>query len=204
MSELICRACKELPHPHSHSPGKEEGSDWEGGGGGGVQGDEEGLAHSSQLLPHPPQCHWWELPQVSFFHSKSMLVATKLLLQQTHVCYAKCCSKSFVTTNLILSPFFFFFFLSWQAYFCHKKRCVLLRQTCLSQQRRVCRDKSFVVTKLRLVATPANDITELLWLHVHTIEKERNAAVQFYCVSLWKHHKYCNSAASPGVFFTAL
>ena len=35
----------------------------------------------------------------------------------------------------------------------------------LSRQRWVCHDKSFVTTKMILVATPANDIPSLLQIH---------------------------------------
>ena len=61
-----------------------------------------------------------------------------LLWQQTCVC---CDKNMFVTTKR----------LSQQAYFCRDKRPVLLWQT------RVCRNKSFVATKMILVAAPGND-----------------------------------------------
>ena len=44
-----------------------------------------------------------------------------------------------------------------QAYFCHDKRRVLSRPTC------VCRDKTFIVTKMVLVAALANDSLVLSW-----------------------------------------
>ena len=54
--------------------------------------------------------------------------------------------------------------LSWQACFCRDNRHVLSRQTCvLSQQTHVCRDKTFVRTKMILVAAPANDRALLWW-----------------------------------------
>ena len=79
-------------------------------------------------------------------------VATNFLSQQTHVCPDKymswqnfCCNKhnSFMTKLWL-----------WQAYFCCKRKHVL------SQQTYVCHDKTFVMTKMVLVAAPANNITQ--------------------------------------------
>ena len=69
--------------------------------------------------------------------NKGMLVTTKLLS-------IICRYKSFVATNII---FFTTKLLSWQAYFCHTKRCVLSWQMCF-----VATNVSFVMTKV-FVAT---------------------------------------------------
>ena len=77
-----------------------------------------------------------------FCRSKQMYVTTKVWLLWQNLCHDKtvmtklCLSWQFFTTKL----------LSWQAYFCRNKRCVLLRQTRL-----------FVATKMILVAAPASD-----------------------------------------------
>ena len=125
-------------------------------------------------------CHWQKLPQVSFFsqqkfcRDKSMLAMTKLLSQKIYVCH----NKMFVATTyfchdkrcvllwqtcvcrdknkLVVTKLFLLRqVLLRQAYFCCDKRCVLSRQT------RVCCDKAFVVTKMILVAAPANDNIQL-------------------------------------------
>ena len=46
--------------------------------------------------------------------------------------------------------------LSWQTLL--SRQIFVLTDTCLSQQTRVCRDKTFVATKIILVVAPANDI----------------------------------------------
>ena len=87
---------------------------------------------------------------------------TRLLSRQKHACRDKSfvAQKYFGTTKLLSWQIFvvtnIFFshdksFVSWQAYFCHDKRCVS------SQQTHVCCDKTFVVTKNILVAAPASD-----------------------------------------------
>ena len=85
----------------------------------------------------------------SFVTTKNMLITTKRLSQQTCVSWqifamTKVLSgqKYFVTTNIVLLQ---------RAYFCHKKRCVLSWQT------HVCCNRTFVTTKMVLVAAPAND-----------------------------------------------
>ena len=50
-------------------------------------------------------------------------------------------------------------FLSWQAYFCHDKRHVLSRQTHVCRNKYVFVVKTFVTTKMILVAAPADDST---------------------------------------------
>ena len=85
----------------------------------------------------------------------------RLLLQQKYAWCDKICSdkirfvatkyffheKAFVTTNIMLT----WQVLLQQAYFCHDKRHVLSWQT------HVCRDKTFVATKIILVAAPTSD-----------------------------------------------
>ena len=73
--------------------------------------------------------HMFVVTKHVFGHDKSMLVIYKYLLRQKF-CHSK---------NI----------LSWQTYFCHNKS--------LSQQAYFCCDKTFVVTKMILVAAPAND-----------------------------------------------
>ena len=109
-----------------------------------------------------------------FVMSNNFVTSKLLLLRQTCVLswqkYA-CHDKTFVTMNICLSQQIFvattfvtkYFFcrnkhnfvttkvLSRQAYFCCDKRCVL------SWQPRVCRNKTFVTTKMILVAAPTND-----------------------------------------------
>ena len=92
------------------------------------------------------------LSQQNICHDKIIFVATKLLSRQIFLVTNVCCNKSFVTTKVCLS---------WQT-FCHKnilqqayfypdKRCVL------SQQTRLCCDNVSVMTKMILVAVPANE-----------------------------------------------
>ena len=76
--------------------------------------------------------HWRELPQVSLFSRQ-----TRLLSQQKYACHDKTdlSRQNYVCRSKI--------YLSRQAYFCRDKRGVL------SQQTRVCRDKSkFSATKV--------------------------------------------------------
>ena len=91
------------------------------------------------------------------YHDKHVFVKDKtcLLSRQKYVCRDKvflswqkfCHDKhSFVTTKV----------LSWQAYFCHGKRCFVTTNMCVSWQ--TCCDKSFVLTKIMLVAASANNI----------------------------------------------
>ena len=105
--------------------------------------------------------YWRELPQVSFLlrqtcvcHDrtifccdKSMLAATKLLTKLCLSCQKFCSDKNMFVVSKVLSQ---------QAYFCHNKRCVLLRQkrcivaTKLSLSRQnFCHDKIiFAVTNI--------------------------------------------------------
>ena len=92
--------------------------------------------------------------QTHVCHDKNMLVMTNMFVvtdmcllwqyvcRNEHNFVATSNEHNFVTTNIILLQ---------QAYFCHEKRHVLSWQT------RVCRDKTFVATKIILVAAPAND-----------------------------------------------
>ena len=85
-----------------------------------------------------------------------MLAVTKLLLRQNYV--LKIMTKDvfwrdkhvFVVTKVRLCKKK----LSRQAYICCNKRCVLSRQTSVC----VCHNKTFVTTKMILVAAPASDI----------------------------------------------
>ena len=80
-------------------------------------------------------------------------------------------------TNTCLSRQKFCRGLSWEAYFCRYKRCVLSRQTCvcrdksklvetklcvLLRETHVCRNKMFVATKMILAEAPANDLRSLI------------------------------------------
>ena len=90
--------------------------------------------------------HWQGLPQVVVvFHNKGFVVPNTFLLPQTHCvatkrvfCHGKVC-------------------LSWQKFFSQQKVCFVMTNTCLSWQTCVCRDETFVTTKMILVAAPAND-----------------------------------------------
>ena len=115
------------------------------------------IAHIYQLT-HKVY-HWWELPQVPFLswqkvllwqtcvgRDKQVFVTTKYifchdknLLWQTCVCG----NKSFVPTQI----------------FCHDKRHFFFATKLLSRQAYFCCDERwvFVVTKMILVAAPAND-----------------------------------------------
>ena len=119
--------------------------------------------------------YWWELPQVSFlsrwkfccdkhlfFMTNTCLswqnmsfVVTKVCLSQ-HIFVATniCHNNSFVTTKIFCGDKHKYFatkVLSRQSYFCHNKRCVLSWQT------HVCCNRSFVATKMILVAALADD-----------------------------------------------
>ena len=101
--------------------------------------------------------HWQELPQVYFWHifcsDKSMLamtklVVTKLCLSQqnifvaTNICHDK---HVFVTTKALSQQMMCFTCLSWQKYVCCDKTFVTT-ELCLSQQ-------IFVMTKLFVMTT---------------------------------------------------
>ena len=86
-------------------------------------------------------------------------VATKVCLSCCRDKNFVCCGKiMFVATNTCSS---WGFLLLWQAYFCHNKRPVLSWQTRVCLNKRVCHDKTFVVTKMILVAIPVNDTAQL-------------------------------------------
>ena len=101
--------------------------------------------------------HTFVTPKDVFCHDKHMFVTQK------YACHDK--TKIFVVTSFVVAKIFCCDkhnsvatkLLSWQAYFCRGKRCVL------SQQTRVCRDKTFVMTKMILVAAPANDNWARFW-----------------------------------------
>ena len=80
--------------------------------------------------------HWLEQPQYHFYHNKSMLVATKVLLWQMYFC----CDRTFVTNMCLLQkkqhP------LAQQKYACRDKH-VFVRTN-------ICCHKSFVTTNIIL------------------------------------------------------
>ena len=86
-------------------------------------------------------CSSWQ----NFYCDKHMFV-------MPNICHA----KWFVRTKIFYHDKIMTKVLSQQGYFCCDKRHVLLRQT------HVCRDKTFVVTKIILVAAPANDSSHLI------------------------------------------
>ena len=121
-----------------------------------------------------PFYHWQELPQVLFlsrqntsvYHDKIFLSRQTRLSQQNQVCRDKsfvmtklCLSlQIFVTTKVLLRQIFVTTkMLLQQAYICCHKRCVLLRQKSICHNKHVCHDKTFVLTKMILVAAHAND-----------------------------------------------
>ena len=110
--------------------------------------------------------HWRELPQVSFLsqqkfcRDKHMFVATK----NTSFVATKACllRKTFVITNTCSSKIL--------SYFCHDKRYVLSWQTHVCRDRHVC-CKTVVVTKMILVAVPANVVIDnnKSWVGLHCL-----------------------------------
>ena len=80
-------------------------------------------------------CNKIKLVATNFCHDKHMFTPTKVLSQH------KRCDKTFVTTNILLSRQKIFF---------------VMTNTFLSQQTLLCRDKTFVTTKMTLAAVPAN------------------------------------------------
>ena len=88
--------------------------------------------------------HAFFVTQDVFCHDKHVFVVKKVSLSPQKFCHDNyiCRDKSFVVTKICLS---------WQAYFGRNKRCVLLQQT------RVCHTKTFVTTKMILVAAHTND-----------------------------------------------
>ena len=101
----------------------------------------------------------WHLPPVIHFCcdkylQRKTILLRHVLLRQKYACQDKTfvATKFFVATNICCN----------KGHICHDKRCVLSWHNCLSWQTCVCYDKSFVVTKLILVASPASD-TLLLW-----------------------------------------
>ena len=123
---------------------------------------------------------WQELPQVSFLLqqnfccNKHVFVMTNTYLSQENISFVMTktcfCNKSFVMTKLCLLQ---------QTCVCHDKtfvatnichnkhnfvatRCVLSQQMCVCHDKHVfCGDKTFVATKMMLVAAPANDTVSM-------------------------------------------
>ena len=108
-------------------------------------------------------CHKKTFVVTNVCGNKHNFIMTEVLLQQAYFCCDKkgplsqqkyaCCDKTLVATNICLSWQTYFvttnIILSWQnlsqqVYFCYDKRCV-------------CYNKTFVRTKMILVAAPAND-----------------------------------------------
>ena len=113
---------------------------------------------------HP--CHWQQLPQVSFLsrrfcHDKHVFVVTKVcLLRHTCVCHDK--------TGLLSNT--------------RLPRQKLFRdKNILSRQTRVCRDKTFVVTKMILAAAPASDAPQPppLW----TVRSQQGTSVAHHATT---------------------
>ena len=75
---------------------------------------------------------------------KNMLVATNTCLSRQSFCRNK---HNFVATTV----------LSQQAYFCREKHAFFATEYVFRDKTRACRDKTFVATKIILVAAPAND-----------------------------------------------
>ena len=117
------------------------------------------------------------LCQTGVSHDKTQIsVMTKVCLLRQNICMTKLCLswQIFVTTNVLLwqkfccdhhtfvttnNLFCHNTCLSWQAndLLCHDKSMFVMTNTCLSQQTRVCCNKTFVMTKMILVAAPTND-----------------------------------------------
>ena len=90
-----------------------------------------------------------------------------------------CRYKSSVATKYILSRQFFRNKTFVTTYFCRDKRRLLSRQTC------VCRNETFVATKMILVAAPTND-------RQHQFQRTEAGAAGLVCVGMdiifpWMH-----------------
>ena len=115
-------------------------------------------------------CHKHDFCHNKHLRQNTSLAATKVCLPRQNFCCNKivCHDKHVFVGTKVLSR---------QAYFCCDKRCVLSRQTCVCHDKSklvmtklllrqasvttehvLCCNKTFVVTKIILVAAPANDI----------------------------------------------
>ena len=105
-----------------------------------------GSCHRYYFLLQQTQVHHDKPMFVTALHifgcDKGMLVATKHLLRRNCICRNKrvCCDKSLVSVGILLSQ---------------QRMCFVL--VVLLQQNYVCCCKTFVMTKMTLVAAPAND-----------------------------------------------
>ena len=136
------------------------------------------------LLRTPDHCHWRELPQYHFCRDKhvfcrdkSMLAMTKLLSRQNYVGPA---------TNIILSRQKLLSRQAWQNFCCDK--IMFVATNVLSQQKYGCRYKTFVATKMILVAAPANDRSppRLNWT-IHPMQPCKHCQESRLC--FWKNRK---------------
>ena len=123
--------------------------------------NENNTVSSSAFHPPTPTTHLFFIigescHKYNFCHNKTSFVTTKICLswqnvfvatRVTNICRNK---RNFVRTNMCLLCFVMTKVLSWQAYFCHDKRYVL-SMTC------VCHNKTFVMTKIILMAAPVSD-----------------------------------------------
>ena len=174
------------------------------------------------------RCFSWQ--NTNICHDKSMLVAIKLLSWQNYVCHDKylsqqmfCCDKCFVVTKVLLWPSYFCHnkqpVLSWQTHVCHDKQmtCCVMTNTCLSQQTCVCCNKTFVVTKMILVAAPTNDSfhTHILIVSMHESETPWGISckvlcwyslclINLLCLQLYLHGWYSMSTSTPYIRCTVI
>ena len=129
-----------------------------------------------------------------FCCNKSMLVATKVCLPgqnifchdktlvTTNICHDKqfCCDKSLVTTSILLSL---------QTHVCCDKRCFHCNKTSLlSQQKYAYYSKTFIATKMILMAAPTNDKEEGCW-----------KAILGVCIFLFSSSSSTNSTLYPSL-----
>ena len=131
--------------------------------------------------------HWRELRHVSFLsrqttkhvfcRDKSMLIAIKLCLWQQNISVAtkRFSRQIFVCSDRIVCPDFFWIFFLQIVTHTHtqkkkkKKKVFVATSILLSLQKTcICRDKTFLATKIKLVAAPANDTRPVT---THTGEK---------------------------------
>ena len=109
-------------------------------------------------------CHKYNFVAIKVFHDEHVFVMTNRCLSWQNMSFVMTKSMlMFVTTKYFCCNQHLTKALSQQAYFCCDKKRVLLQQT------RVCHNKTFVTTKIILVAAPANNTKQQLvsWFCSH-------------------------------------
>ena len=160
------------------------------------------------------QCyHWQELPPVSFLlHQKlccneRMFVTTKVCLpwqnyicreiffhdklsSQTYFCQDKHKSKLVATKLCLLQKYWL------RQKFCHDKNMFVMtsiQKTCsVTTNTYLCHNKTFVLTKMILVAAPASDTMHTLYFSANNLQWK--CAKYTYCQRSQKRLDYISSA----------